>query len=147
MPRFNYRFEKILTYRRHQEKQKQRELAAIRKKEHEQNDEIAKILDSRSKAQQQGRACLTGVLNPDHLIGIARYYLKLKQLEFGGREVLQQIVQEVEKRRLALVEATKHKKIYEKLRERHLERHIREANLALQKENDEIGQQTFLRNH
>jgi flagellar FliJ protein len=147
MPRFNYRFEKILSYRRHQEKQKQRELAAIRKKEQGQNSEIAKILDNRTKAQQQGRAYLTGVLNPDHLIGFTRYYLKLRQLEFGGREVLQQIVREVEKRRLALVEATKHKKIYEKLRERHLERHIREANLALQKENDEIGQQTFLRNH
>jgi flagellar FliJ protein len=146
MPRFKYRFEKILTYRGHQEKQKQRELAEVRKLEQEQNGKLSGILTSRESTQVREIALLTGQLEPTLLTGYSRYYLKLKQLEVSGREALRQIGAEVEKRRQALVEATKHKKIYEKLRERHQARHTHEYNLAAQKENDEIGQQIFLRN-
>lgn len=147
MPRFKYRFEKILSFRRHQEKQKQRKLAEVRKLEQDQNDKISKVVEDRSRTQQQETGLLTGKLDPACLTGYSRYYLKLKQTELTGRELLRQIGVEVEKRRQALVEATRQKKIYEKLKERHRERFDHEYNLALQKENDDIGQQVFLRNH
>jgi flagellar FliJ protein len=147
MPRFKFRFEKILAYRGHQEKQKQRELAKVRALEQEQSDRILGISEDRIATQKQEKNFLTGKLDPLRLTGYSRYYLKLKQMEITGREVLQQIAAEVEKKRQALVEATKQKKIYEKLKERYRERHDREYNLALQKENDEIGQQIFLRHH
>jgi flagellar FliJ protein len=145
MPRFKFRFEKILSYRGHQEKQKQRELAAVRKMEQEQSDKITGILTDRSAAQQNELDILTGSIRPTQLTLYSRYFLKLRQMEVTGREMLRQIGFEAEKRRQALVEATRQKKIYEKLRERHLERFTHEYNLTLQKENDEMGQQTFLR--
>ncbi len=147
MSRFKYRFEKILSYRGHQEKQKQRKLAEVRKLEQAQNDKISGVMKDRSRTQRKEAEQLTGTLNPVCLTGYSRYYLKLKQVELTGRELLQQIGVEVEKRRQALVEATRQKKMYEKLKERHLERFNHEYNLALQKENDEIGQQVFLRNN
>jgi flagellar FliJ protein len=147
MPAFKFRFEKILTYRGHQEMQKQRELAAVQKMEYEQKHKIASILKDRKASQDGERKYLTGKLDPVRLTGYSRYYLKLKQMELGGREVLKEIVKKVEKKRQALIDATRQKKIYEKLRERHLQRYIEGYNRALQKENDEIGQQTFIRNH
>jgi flagellar export protein FliJ len=60
--------------------------------------------------------------------------------------MLQQFATEVEKRRQALVAATRQKRIYEKLKERDLEKYTYEFNLMLQKENDEVGQKVFLRN-
>lgn len=147
MPRFKFRFEKILSFRGHQEKQKQRELAVVRKLEQEENAKITGILNDRSATQQREQEHLTGNILPARLTEYSRYYLKLRQMEIIGREMLQQIGVEVDKRRQALVESTRQKKIYEKLRERHLRQFTEEYNRALQKENDEIGQQIFLRNH
>lgn len=145
MPPFKFRFEKILAYRRHREKQKQRELAEVRALEQQQGERITRILDDRVAAQKKERRLLTGKLDPSRLTGYSRYHLKLRRMEMAGREVLGQIAAEVEKKRQALMEATKQKKIYEKLKERYRERHDRKYTLALRKENDEIGQLTYLR--
>jgi len=146
MPRSEFRFEKILTFRSHQEKQKQRELAMVVQLEQKQNGKITAIDRQRRSAQQEQKSQLMGVIRPSRLSGYSRYYLKLKRDEVSGREILKQIGEEVAKRREALIEATRKKKIYEKLKERHLEKVRLEQNRAMQKENDETGQQYYWRN-
>jgi flagellar export protein FliJ len=64
----------------------------------------------------------------------------------AGRELLGHIAKDVEKKRQTLVEAARKKKTYEKLKERHLQQYTEDSNLALQKENDEIGQKMFVYN-
>lgn len=146
MRRFKFRFEKILRYKRHLETQRQRELAEVRHREYVQRETLAAIGRNRSVVQEQEREHLTGRLNPARLTGYSRYYLRLKQMEMAGREVLRQIGREAENRRQALVAAAKQKKIYETLRQRYWDRYLREYNLSVQKENDEIGQKVYLRN-
>ncbi|MCK5127151.1 MAG: flagellar export protein FliJ [candidate division Zixibacteria bacterium] len=145
MKRFNFRFEKVLSYRRHQEKGKQRELAQVRNREEKQKKEIHGIVKDHSNQQQSQKSQLVGTINPLRMTAFSRYYLKLKQLEFIGRETLKTIKKEVEEKRGKLVEATKQRKIYEKLKEKHLEEYTVEYNLMLQKENDEIGLKVFAR--
>ena len=146
MRKFKYRFEKILAYRGHQEKQRQRELATVQQLEQSQRQKMADILGKQADTQREKECHLVGNIIAARLSVFYRYYLMLKQEELAGREMLQQIGKEVDKRRQALIEATRKKKIYEKLKERHRERFERESNLLMQKENDEIGQKIFVRN-
>ncbi len=146
MRAFKYRFEKILTYRRHQEKQRQRDLAAARELERAQRDKIVGLRHCQEETQTQRRNFLVGHIETARLSGYYRYFLKLQQLEAASREMLRHVIKEVNKRREALVEASREKKIYEKLKERHREKFQREYTLYMQKETDEIGQKAFLRN-
>ena len=140
MKRFKFRFEKILTFRRHQEKQKQRELASAQNMEQKQKDKLTAIADDFDACQDDEKKYLLGKINPNRLTEYSRYFLLLKRMELSGREILQQISREVGKKRDELIGATRRKKIYEKLKERHQGKHILELNRLIQKENDEIGQ-------
>ncbi|MEE9441142.1 MAG: flagellar export protein FliJ [candidate division Zixibacteria bacterium] len=146
MKRFKYRFEKVLSFKKHLEKQKQRELAEVVDFEQKQKLKILEVLDDRANYQKREKKLLTGKLDANLLTRYSRYYMKLKQMEIGGRELLANIREELGKRRKVLIEATKQRKIYEKLRERHLDKYTVEMNLLTQKENDDIGQTMFLRN-
>ena len=146
MRRFSFRFEKILMYRRHQEKEKQRQLAVALNREETQRREIARIIADREEAQNRQKQYLVGAISAGRLTRYARYYLFSKQMELTGRETLKLLCRETANRRQALVEAASQKKIYEKLKERHWKRFTQTYNLALQKENDDIGQKIFIRN-
>jgi len=146
MVRFKYRFEKILSYKRHLEKQKQRDLAIEVQKEQAQKQKIDDLRRDRGEQHDRERALLVGEIRPAVLTGFTRYNLLLKQMELAGHEALNKIGQEVTKRRTILLEAARQRKIYEKLKERHKEKYDKENELILQKENDENGQKIFFRN-
>lgn len=143
MKRFKFRFEKVQAYRRHQEQEKQRELAMARQRELAQISKVEAIIGDRQQNQKREQECLTGRIEPTLLTGYTRYFLKLKQMELAGREILTQMTREVDKRRLDLIAAARQRKIYDKLEERHKERFVHEYNLILQKETDDIGQKIF----
>ncbi|MEZ5359446.1 MAG: flagellar export protein FliJ [Candidatus Zixiibacteriota bacterium] len=145
MKKFNFRFEKILSYRRHQEKLRQRALAQVRNLEEKQKQEILGIQQDRERHLEEERQYLIGTINPQQLTAFSRYYLKLKGMEISGKDVLRKIQIEVSQKRQELIDATKQRKIYEKLKEKHKEKYVAEQNLLLQKENDEIGTKTYLR--
>lgn len=117
----------------------------MRKLEERQKQEILEIQSNRQRCLEEEKQLLVGNLDTMKLTTYSRFYLKLKGMELSGRDVLEKIQKEVEEKRLDLVEATKQRKIYEKLKERHKEKYIAEQNLLLQKENDEIGTKAYFR--
>ncbi|MDD4050690.1 MAG: flagellar export protein FliJ [candidate division Zixibacteria bacterium] len=145
MKRFQFRFEKVLSYRRHQEKQKQRDLAAAENLRRLQEQTIAATLAERARLQQEQNRHMTGTVDPRRLNRYTRYYLSLKHRELADREILARIEKEAERRRMELIEAAKERKIYEKLEERHYERYQGEYNSLLQKETDDLGQKIHWR--
>ena len=146
MRRFKFRFEKILTYRGHQEKQRQRELASALNVQQSQQEKVMGLVRGQMEAQKEKEKHLVGKIETARLSGYYRYGLRLKHLELAGRELLGHIAKDVEQKRQTLVEAARKKKTYEKLKERHRQQFTEDANLALQKENDEIGQKMFVQN-
>jgi flagellar FliJ protein len=64
-----------------------------------------------------------GAVDVDELLHLHRYQWQLKQDELVLHEQMRKVSDEVEKRRLALVEADRQVKTLEKLRERQLERY------------------------
>jgi len=146
MKRFKFRFEKILDYRRHLEKQKQREFATAQIMEKEQRQKIDEIVSERNRFQSEEKGCLVGNVQPSRLVGYSRYFLLLKHMELTSRERLGEILKEVEKKRAALIEATKRKRIYEKLEDRYKNKYTFEYNRLMQKETDDIGQKIYWHN-
>ncbi len=145
MKRFQFRFEKVLSYRRHQEQQKQRDLAAMEHLRQRQEQTIAATMEERARQQREQNRYMTGEVDVRRLSRYTRYYLMLKQKELTDRELLARIMKEADRRRAELIEAAKQRKIYEKLEERHRERYQVEHNLLLQKETDDLGQKIHWR--
>lgn len=146
MKKFRFKFEKILSFRRHQEKEKQRALAEVLQAKKKQEDEIDELLDQRTKWQRQEKNKLIGKILPHQLGGYSRYFLKLKKMEMAGYESIKLIEEEAGKRQELLIEAARNRKIYDKLKERHQEKYSQEVDLLLQKENDETGLKLFFQN-
>ena len=73
----------------------------------------------------------------------SRYYLKLKRETLAGLELLRWLETEAEAKRRKLVDASRERKIYEKLKERQNAKFNQATELILNKENDEIAANTF----
>ena len=137
--KFQFRLEKLLQLRSHDETLKQKELAVSARKVMSQQEFIHN-LDSRNRAgQDDSRKYLTGHIDPNHLVRYSRYFMKLKKDKLSGIEVLKVLEREREKHRQELLEATRRRQILEKLREKKREAYLKKAELVSQKEQDEIA--------
>jgi len=141
MKKFKFRLEPILRLKEHREKEKQKIHAAALQQVANQENQLADLKDLRTAQQGEMRNYLEGSLNIYRLISYNRFFAKLNRDELTGKELLRAFNKNAEAKRLDLVEATKQRKIYEKLRERHQSRHEKEMNLQIQKEQDEIAAQ------
>jgi flagellar FliJ protein len=143
MKKFKFRLEKMLQLKLHNEKEKQKILAEASQKVFNQEEQLENIQNTRHENQKNQRKYLTGAINRHLLSNYSRYYLKLKKEELTGTEMLKVLEKEREEKRGELVEATRARKIYEKLKERTHEKYYQELERALQKEQDEISSQMF----
>jgi flagellar FliJ protein len=143
MKRFKYRFGKILAYKSHLEREKQRELGEMLQKEQKQQIHLVAVRNDRVRTSREKRAFLVGKIDPTRLVRYSRYFLKLKKDDVSGQAVLAHLGKEVAKRREALLDASKQRKIFEKLKERQEARYLAEQLRVLNKEYDEISQNTI----
>lgn len=143
MKKFRFRLERLLQLKAHAEKEKQKLLGQAVQKVLEKESELRELDDTRRDIQSSQRQHLNGSVSLSNLSVYSRYYVLLKKKEMGGRELLKAYQTDQEKKRLALVEATREKKIFEKLKERKFDAYLKEMELSTQKEQDEIASQTL----
>ena len=143
MKKFKYRLETYLKVKEHIEKQKQKDLATTTHKVMQQKNILKKITDQKSTTIEKKRKNCEGKISVLEMLIYSRFFLKLKKDNVAGLEVLRALNKTQEKKRLALLEASKDKKIYEKLKERDQEKFNKEIQEILQKESDEIGLNVF----
>lgn len=141
MKKFRFRLERILQLKLHKEKDKQKNLAEAAQKVFNQEDKLIGINVNRRDNQEKQRDYLIGNIDRSLMSNFSRYYLRLKTDEMMGTEILKALKLKQEEKRLELVEATKEKKSYEKLKERKKEKHQVETEMLLQKEQDELASQ------
>jgi len=142
MKKFRFRLEPLLKLKAHREKEKQKIHALALHKVIEQEHGLESISHDRLGHQVQLREYLQGALDIGRLSAFSRYFVKLKKDELTGREMLRAFRKEAEKKRGELIEATRQRKIYEKLKERRHEQYIKNYLLTEQKEQDEIASNT-----
>jgi len=142
MPPFRFRLATLLRLRELARDERRAELAqAYRAKDllEEQERAIEQHLASLREAAR--RACAPGEIDVDRLMEARRFETVLLAQQQDIRQKQQMIDAEVERRRLALVEANREVQVLENLRRRQYERHRAEENRREIKQLDEIAQQ------
>jgi flagellar FliJ protein len=145
MKKFKFRLEPLLKIKAHIEREKQKHLALAAQQVVAQETYLHELNRDRQAAQNEQRGYLSGMLKPNLLLNYSRYFLKLKKNELTGSEILKVYRIEREKRRQDLLEATKQKKIYEKLKEHKKDSYQKEMETIIRKEQDDIASKMFHR--
>ncbi len=144
MKKFAFRLEPLLKMKAHLEKERQKEHGMAQNKALEQKRTLEQIHEERSGTLERQRVEMSGKMSVAELLIYSRYLLKLKKDSLTGGEMLKVLERNVETKRRALVEATKQKKVYEKLKERQQEKHEHMVQAQEEKEADEIAIMSYL---
>ncbi|UCC43441.1 MAG: flagellar export protein FliJ [Candidatus Zixiibacteriota bacterium] len=139
MKKFKFRLESLLKVKEHLERERQKEHAAARERVAHQQDRLSEIDAQRQTTVKQQRQRLTGDISVADLLVCSRFLVKLKSNTLEGTEILRGLEAEADKSRDRLIDASRQKKIYEKLRERQREKHLEEMKRLENKEIDEIA--------
>lgn len=147
MKKFKYRLETLLKVKAQLEKEKQREHAHALQKVFDQKDRLLSIDRTRQDNMDRQRECLVGSLSLAEMLIYSRFFMKLKRDTVTGREILKGLEKDEDKKRRALVQAAKQRKIYEKLKEKQRDKYNAEIELQEKKELDEIATNIFRTNN
>jgi flagellar FliJ protein len=143
MKKFKYRLEALLRAKEHIEKERQKQHAAALQQVHNQQQDLKRIDQSKGTTISQQRRGMTGSMSVAEMLVYCRYILKLKRDMLAGGELLKALEETERKKRQSLVEASKERKVYEKLKEHRHEQFNDNVRLQTTKENDEIALNSF----
>jgi flagellar FliJ protein len=140
-----FRLATLLKLREQTRVERRRELAQAFEAERILRDRAAQMQSDIESTQQRTRMAAQGSVNVETLLNARRYELTVKgQLAEIQRQIAQ-VLEEIERRRHALLEADRGVKVLEKLRELQAAQH---ASLEQKRENrqlDEAGLRGFVR--
>lgn len=141
MSKFIFKLEGVLRHRERIEQDRQRDLAIAQGQMVQLQAQLRAFNDEVQKNVADVRGSLTGTLNMTYLAAHRRYMLGMQRKihDLAQRMAAQQ--QRVNEARLALVDATKQRKILEKLRERQHEQWTMEQNRREAGDLDELSTQ------
>jgi len=137
--KFKYRLQALLKVKEHIERERQKEHASALHKVHRQNRELDQLDQSRDISLSSQRDHMKSRLCVAEMLVYSRYLARLKRERLAGAELLKLLEREAEKKRTDLVEASKERRILEKLKERQASKHHAEIERTLTKESDEIA--------
>jgi flagellar protein FliJ len=141
MKRFQFRLGAVLKLRERAEDQRKQELAEVVRLRREHQDKHDSLQDSLDEQKQQMRDMAAGGdVNVERLIGYQRYAMSVDFQVRRLEETLRVIDEEMARRRGVLAEATRDKKVIEKLRERQHDEYLAGVAREERRELDEIGQ-------
>ena len=139
MKKFKFRLESLLKVKEHLERERQKEHAEARERVARQRDRLSGLDAQRQTTVRQQRERLTGDISVADLLVCSRYLVKLKSSTMEGTEILRGLEAEADQSRDRLIDASRQKKIYDKLRERQREKYLEELKRLENKEIDEIA--------
>jgi flagellar FliJ protein len=146
MKKFKFRLAPLLKVKSHIEKQRQKEHAASVDLVLQQRHYLESIHGECQSTAESQRSILSAPFSASRLLACSRYFLKLRKDTMTGSELLRGLEREAEKRRQALVAASRERQVYEKLEEKQRTRYFKEMERAEQKETDEIAISTLRNN-
>jgi flagellar FliJ protein len=146
MKKFKYRLESLLKIKEHIEKEKQKAHAYAMKRVQDQLAELDDIERTKMDTLEGQRVAMTGRISLAEALVYSRYIMKLKKDRVTGDGMLNAFEKAAEKKRGELVEASRERQIYEKLKEKLKERYIKEHALDERKQADETATTRFVRN-
>ncbi len=140
MARFRYRLAPLLKIRENVRAERQTELSKAYEAQRIVNEQLEKVKNDIADCLNEGReSILAGRVRIDHLLALRRHEAHLLAQQAHAEGQLVEIGKEIERRRIALMEADREVKVLEKLKEKMKERHHQEELKAELKQMDEIA--------
>ena len=147
MGRFQFRLQKVMQARQFKEEIAKKNLATAQTALKEELQFLGRLEAFHRDAMIQMEAHIEGQVNvADVLLDIAYISSLSEEIAAQQRKIVQR-TEEVERKRQMLVEASKDKKMLERIRERRYLAYLQEANRAEQAVIDEIAQRDSPRYH
>lgn len=143
MKKFKYRMEPLLKMKEHQEKEKQKLLAAIQKKRMRQESEISEIQNKQNDVVEHKKNKTDKSFTVAEMLVCSRYLYKLKKDQLVNTELLKAIGKDEEEKRKQLLHAAQERKKYEKLKEKQQAKFYDEVKSLDEKESDETALNIF----
>ena len=141
----NFRLATLLKLREQTRAERRRELAQAFEAERILRERAAHMQADIEATRQRTRGASQGSINVETLLTARRYELTVKgQLAELNRQIAQ-VLQEIERRRAALLEADRDVKVLEKLRELQAEQHAAQDQRRENRQLDEAGIRGFAR--
>ena len=143
---FRFRLQPLQKVRENIRQDRQTELAKALEAEAVVREKIESLIGEIAGTKEEGRKLAAkGQINVDFLVGLRRHEAYLLAQKAEAEQKLEQVLAEVERRRLAVVEADKEVKILEKLHEKLKDRHDSELTAKEIVDLDEIASQRAAR--
>ena len=143
---FRFRLQPLQKVRENIRRDRQTELAKALEAEMVVREKIESLVGEIAGTKEEGRKLAAkGRINVDFLVGLRRHEAYLLAQKAEAEQKLEQVLAEVERRRLAVVEADKEVKILEKLHEKLKDRHDNELTAKEIVDLDEIASQRAAR--
>lgn len=146
MKKFEFKLQRLLDLREMREEQVKNELAKLvsiqnreRIKQQEFNQRIQENYAQLSRKMREGKFSYREAMMCERFVDVARRAIQKSQ------DAIEQMEPEVQKVRERLIEASRERKVVEKLKERKWEEYLYEYNREMAKEIDDMNQQLHQR--
>lgn len=143
MPRFTFKLDPVLRQRRREEDQHRRELAHLLSRRHTMHDQLREMQTTLSSDKRQMAESLTGRVDVDRIRRHAAHSGQVTQRAHGIVTHLAELEQRIERTRAALIEASRHRKAIELLRDRQHRRWKRKMDRREAAAADELATQRY----
>ena len=141
MPQFQFKLKPVLRLRIAERDDRRARLAEAYHAERILRDRLAQAEAERASVREMVRAASSpGQVDVDALLRTHRYELVVAAQVFSIQQQLKQVAEEIERRRLVLVEADRQVRVLEKLRDRQLAEFQQQEFKREMKQLDEIAQ-------
>lgn len=139
MKKFKYRLQALLKMKEHIEKERQKQLATSAKRVQDQEQLLEDVDEHRERTVDRQRERTKSRFSVAEMLVVSRFLHKLKRDTVLGKEMLKVLKKDEDEKRQDLLEATKERKKYEKLKEKQEDKHYEGIETFLAKESDETG--------
>ncbi len=148
MKKFNFRLQKLLDIRERKEREIQYELSKVMARQNQERQKQEELRSSIAEEQRRFSEKLRkGKFSSHEAIMFEKYVdISLRAIETAQKRI-EAMEPEILEIRGRLVEASKQKKVVERLKERKFEEYTYEVNREIAKESDDINQKLFNRNN
>lgn len=136
---FQFKLQSVLDYRLNQEEKALHEFSDIKRYLEEQKAVLQSLENERAVLVNELRNLRQATLQAEDISVTLRYIETLREREARQIKTIEQIAEQVEKKRKDLVEAVKNRKVMENLKDKQAEEYIKDLNETERKNMDEIS--------
>lgn len=136
---FQFKLQSVLDYRLNVEEKILNEFSDAKRYLEEQKAVLVSLIAERESFMNDLRKMESATIRADDVATVVGFIENVRGQETRQQKVIQQAIEQLEKKREELVEAVKNKKVMENLRDRQAEEYRKNMNEMEQKNSDEMS--------